>query len=182
MMKEILKGEIRKIEGIDGFNAFGDVFKAYSSFPYYEEWTTKEIHDEYEFNLKNGFIFGCYYDNVCVGFVSMCPATMYKHPLNFKEPSKVLYISNLVVKFNYRYHGFGTALAEFAVNFAKENNYEAIYFRYRETHEFGKRIAKKLGFTRDYDACEVVTISRTTVDNNSHHKGSDLRFFMTKEL
>lgn len=113
--------------------------------------------------------------------VTLIPATSQEHPIRFKDPEKALYISNLVVMLEYRYHGFGTLITEFAVNFAKENGYKNIYFRYRESHEFGRRIAKRLGFLKCYDICQEVVRPRT-IKFSAKNENSDLRFFMIKEL
>lgn len=177
-MKELLHGEIKKLEN---FADFKKIFHAYSSFPYYEEWSEEEVRDEYETNLKEGNIFGCFYNDECVGLVTLIPATSQKHPIKFSEPEKTLYISNLVVMTKYRYHGFGTLIAEFAVKFAEENGYKNIYFRYRESHEFGRRIAQKLGFLKCHDMCQEVVRPRTA-KFSAKNKDKDLRFFMIKEL
>ena len=177
-MKELLTGEIRKLES---FSDFKKVFHAYSSFPYYEEWSEDEIREEYETNLKDGHIFGYFYNNECVGLVTVVNATTKDHPIHFAEPDKALYISNLIVMLEYRYHGFGTQISEFAVNFAKENGYKNIYFRYRESHEFGRRIAKKLGFSKCHDICQEVTRARTS-KFSVRNDNADLRFFMVKSL
>ena len=177
-MKELLNGEIKKLEN---FSDFKKIFHAYSSFPYYEEWSEDEIREEYEFNLEKGNIFGCFYNNECVGLVTLVPANSQEHPIRFEEPEKALYISNLIVRVEYRYHGFGTQITEFAVNFAKENGYKNIYFRYRESHEFGRRIANKFGFLKRYDICEEIVRPRT-LKFSAKNQNSDLRFFMIKEL
>ena len=179
-MKEILHCEIKELKS---YKEFETIFKAYTLFPYYEEWRTAEIRAEYELNKENGFIYGCYYNGICVGLVSMNQARLYNHPIHFEEIEKVLYISNIVVDINYRYHGFGTKLTAFAVKFAKNHGYKAIYFRYRERHEFGAQIAKRLGFVRCMDVCQEVIRPRTKRGSMKNNLGrADLRFFMKKEL
>ena len=179
-MKERLECEIKKLQS---FEEFEKVFKAYGFFPYYERWEPEEIREEYEFNLKNGFLYGCFNDGDCVGIVTMCASIHCDHPIHFKEPEKVLYISNLVVSLKHRYHGFGTALAEFAASFAEKNRYKTVYFRYRERQELGIQIAKRLEFQKIPDVCEEVSRNRTAKEyTEQYQKGTDLRFFMKKEL
>lgn len=179
-MKKILKGSIKELKN---FEQFSLVYKSYSSFPYYEEWKDEDIRKEYEFCLKNGYVFGCFYNEKCVGIITLIPEVFCNNKFGFKNPEKVLYISNLIVLFDYRYHSFGSTLADFAVKFAKEKGFKTIYFRFRESHEFGKRIAQRLGFSVNYDFCEKITRPRTKVYNAGGQYGdTDIRLFMFKQL
>lgn len=179
-MREILTGHVKRLENFDEFN---DVFQSYSSFPYFEEWEIEAVRKEYEFTLKNGYAFGCYYEGKCVGLITLVPAKFYEHPIKFKDTESVMYISNLVVLFDYRYHSFGSTLAKFSVEFAKKQGYKTIYFRFRESHEFGKHIAQGLGFSVNYDAYQEVTRPRTRNYNAGGQYGdTDVRLFMVKQL
>lgn len=171
-----MKNNIRRLEN---FSEFALVFKVFESFPFFEKWTEEEVRKEFDMNLANGHIFGYYEDDTCVGFISMRNQCPHEHPVHYgHENSRVVYFSDLAVLPQYRRRGIATQLLEYALENSISENYEFAYLRINDNNPMAFDIAKKQGFCKEYDVCEVVSIPHTNVGKNTE----EFRIFMSKKL
>jgi len=163
------------IQTLQDFKEFSHIFKVFESFPFFEKWTEQEIRNEYKLNTDTGYIFGYYQDGKCVGFISIRNQHPNEHPVHYGHESKVVYISDLAVLPQYRRQGIATQLFEYAVKVATSKGYEYAYLRINDNNPMAFNIAKKQGFRKEYDSCEVVSRPHT---NHCGRPTEEFRIFM----
>lgn len=167
------------IKNLQDFKEFSHIFKVFESFPFFEKWTEEEVLKEFDLNSDNGHIFGYYQDGKCVGFISMRNHYPNEHPVHYGHESRVVYISDLAVLPKYRRCGIATQLLEYAVKVVTSEGYEYAYLRINENNPMAFNIAKKQGFRKEYDSCEVVSRAHT---HHSCRPTEEFRIFMSKKL
>lgn len=167
------------IKNLDDFTEYSRIFKVFESFPFFEKWTEEEIREEFDLNVANGHIFGYYEDGTCVAFISMRNQQPNEHPVHYGHESKVLYLSDLAVLPKYRQRGIATQLFEHALNVAVSEGYKFAYLRINDNNPMAFDIARKQGFRKEHDYCEIVTRPHTR-DASKHPE--EFRIFMSKEL
>lgn len=170
---------VKNIKSIEDFKDFLTVFKVFESFPFFEKWTQEEVRYEYDMNLAHGHIFGYYENDTCVGFISMKAQNPSEHPIHYGHESKVLYLSDLAVLPQYRHRGIASQLLEYAINVAISEGYDYAYLRINEKNPMGYDIAKRQGFSKEFDLYEIVSRPHT---NNSMKNADEFRIFMSKKL
>lgn len=167
---------INNIKEIENFEDFSSVFKVFEKFPFFEKWTLNQIRSEFDISTKNGKVLGYYQNNICIGFISMRQHQPNEHPIHFGHEAKVIYISDIAVLPNYRRQGIASLLLHYALQIAISKNYEIAYLRINDDNPMGDNIAKRQGFRRDYEFCEIVEQPNTSCFE------SDFRIFMSKKL
>lgn len=174
-MKKLQDGTIRNNVNLEDF---AKVFKVFESFPFFESWSAEEVKEEYESFQNGGIIFGYYTgDGECAGILTMRPYEPKKHPVKYPSDAKVMYLSDVATRFEYRRQGIGTHLFKHAIRHLEVLGYDYIYLRTNEENSMSYNIAKRCGFKRLYDIIEEVERKRTdgTVTK-------DARIFMEKKL
>ena len=174
-MKKLQKGTIRNSVTLEDF---AKVFKVFESFPFFESWSEEEIKEEYEFFKNDGIIFGYFTDDgECASILTMNPYQPGKHPVKYPTDTKVMYLSDVATRFEYRRRGIGTHLFEHAIRHLEVLGYDYIYLRTNEKNSMSYDIAKRCGFIQLFDIIEEVERKRTdgTVTK-------DARIFMEKKL
>ena len=167
------------IRNLEDFTDYLRIFKVFESFPFFEKWTEEEIREEFDLNVANGHIFGYYENGDCVAFISMRNQQPNEHPVHYGHESKVLYLSDLAVLPKYRHRGIATQLLEHALNVAVSEGYKFAYLRINDNNPMAFGIAKKQGFRKEYDYCEVVTRPHTMA---LLKHSEEFRIFMSKKL
>jgi len=158
------------IRPITNYQDFEPVFRTFESFPYFEIWENNQIQDVYQIAKQNGYLYGYYNDDShCVGIIS---ATITN--------SDTLLLTDLAVLPQYRNNGIGTQLLKHMLNVAKTDNFKIVCFRYSNSNPMILGIAKKMGFTKSHDKCNIVHHPRHCNIHIRTHE--DLRFFMCKNL
>lgn len=172
------KNQTGFIQNSVNFEDFAKVFKVFESFPFFESWTTEEIRKEYESFQQNGIIFGYYEKNgECASILTMKPYERGKHPVNYSNDVKVMYLSDVATRLEYRRQGIGTHLFEHAIQHLEVLGYDYIYLRTNEENSMSYGIAKRCGFNQLYDIIEEVERKRTDGTITK-----DARIFMEKKL
>ncbi len=136
------------------------------------------LGEEYESFQHGGIIFGYYADDgECAGILTMKPYEPGKHPVKYPSDAKVMYLSDVATRFEYRNQGIGTHLFEHAIRHLEVLGYDYIYLRTNEENSMSYGIAKRCGFVQLFDIIEEVERRRTdgTV-------AKDARIFMEKKL
>lgn len=141
-MKEI----IRDITSAN-YGDFHKMYKVFEEPPYSEKYTEDELKQEYDFLTKEGRVCGYYKDGICVGMVTFNKRQLYNHPIHYDHPEKVVYLSDLTVLKEFRGHGIGTKLMQYAIEEAKKAGYEIMYMRTLQPGQsMSYGIAVKQGF------------------------------------
>ena len=135
---------IRKIED---YKDFATVFKVFEDYPFFESWSATELEEEFNMQRLNGEIFGYYIGRKCVGMISILPYRKGKHPVNFKNSKKVIYLSDIAVIHEYRGRGIASELLEYVLYHTKVLGYKTIYLRTNKDISMVYQIAVKHGFT-----------------------------------
>ena len=175
--KTLENGEIRSnVSYVD----FAKVFNVFSYAPFFEEWTAEMVLEVYNsFKVKDGFIFGYYLDDECVGILTLRPFIPDEHPVKFPSDSKVMYLSDIATLPKCRCMGIGTQLMLHGLRHSKVLGYDYIYLRTNEKSiSMSYHIAEKCGFAQIWDLCQEVEFPRT----NPNIPSKDLRIFMSREL
>ena len=170
---------MKNIRCIEDFNDYLEVFKIFEGFPFFEKWTEEEIRKEFDLNLTKGHIFGYYENDTCIGFISMREQIPNEHPVHYKDVFKVVYLSDLAVKPQYRRRGIASRLLDYAFEVAKSEGYEYAYLRINSKTPMAYDLAKKYGFRQEYDSYEIVTREETS---HKLRNKENVRVFMTKKL
>lgn len=174
-MKNQLNGTIRNSVTLSEFTK---VFKVFESFPFFERWTNSDIEKEYNEDKKNGTIFGYYTDDgICAGILILKEYAPGKHPVQFPDNAKVMYLSDVATLFTYRNRGIGTALVKHAIRHTQVLGYDYIYLRTNEEDSMSYGIAIKCGFKKIYDSIQEVERVRT---DGTIKK--DARIFLEKKI
>jgi len=175
IMKKMQNGTVRSDVSLEDF---AKVFKVFESFPFFESWSPEEVKEEYASFQNGGIIFGYFTEEgECAGILTMKPYEPGKHPVKYPNGTKVMYLSDVATRFEYRRKGIGTHLFEHAIRHLEVLGYDYIYLRTNEKNSMSYGIAKRCGFKQIYDVIEEVEKRRTdgTVTK-------DARIFMEKKL
>jgi len=137
-----------RIKNMKDYEEFRKIFEIFKFYPFYEKWTEKGFEEEFEYLKKYGEIFG-YYNNLgdVTGLISLVYGASDKQPVRFKQPEKVMYVSDLAVLENYRCKGMGTKLLKFAISYTRLlNYYNEMYMRTNLEGSMSEGIFIKQGF------------------------------------
>lgn len=96
-----------------------------------------------ELKDENDFYFIAYYNDVAAGYIRL-KEDYTDYPAIKKY--NAIELKRIYVLKEYQSQKIGTALMQFAVNFAVENNYEALWLGVWEHNEKAKTFYKKWGF------------------------------------
>lgn len=164
-----------EIKEVNDYSTFYNVYKTYTYPPYNEDWTDSEIEQEYHNINQRGFLYGYFIDGKCIGILAL---RIKDQPLEFDNNTKSIYLSDLTVVYKYNKSDTALRLIEFAINYAKENEYSLIYLRtLKDNYSNEYKVFKKVGFTKMPDVIEVVKRKRTRL-----MKEEDCRFFWQLKL
>ena len=183
-MKQIMRTNKKNLDGIIrgnvGFEDFLNVFLVFCGSPFFEYWTTEMVLDVYNsFNVKDGFIFGYYLNNKCVGILTLRPIIPSEHPVSFPINSKTMYLSDVATLPEYRGMRIGTQLFMYGIQHTKVLGYDNIYLRTNEKEiSMSYLIAEKCGFSEIKGVSQDVEFPRI----NSDIPTTDRRIFMTMKL
>ena len=122
--------------------------------------------------------------NKIVGLLNLVYGAQKNHPLEFDNPEKVMYISDIAVLEKFRGKGCGSELAKYSIDFTKSlNKYELMYLRTNLVGSMSEGIFKKQGFEIVNDKngnilTQEVQFERTKPDLPT----SDIRKFLIKKI
>jgi GNAT superfamily N-acetyltransferase len=138
-----MDGKIKKMENVEDFKK---VYKVFSEPPYNEEYARGEIEKIFDEYNQNGYIYGVYNEDECVGLVAIERGAKKDQPVKYDDEN-TMYLADVAVLDKYRRTGLGSQLMLYAVLQSKALGYKKMYMR---TLEKGKSmsygIAKKIGF------------------------------------
>ncbi len=177
MFSNICVGEIR--DNVS-YEDFAKVFKVFTYAPFFEDWSSEMVLNAYNtFKVKDGYIFGYYFEDECVGILTLRPIIPGEHPVTYPSDVKVMYLSDIAVMPEYRGMGIGTQLFLHGLRHSKVLGYDFIYLRTNEKGtSMSYHIAEKCGFKQIWDLCQEVEFPRTKTDIPT----TDLRIFMDRKL
>lgn len=172
----------RRIEAItpERIKDFIELYKVFKEKPYYEAWSDEMICEWYNDLYYNGYVYGCYLDQKCVGIVTFIPMRIEDHhPVHYENPEKVAYLSDITVLPEYRGKGIGTSLMQYALDKMKKEGFETAYMK---TLEVGKSmsygIAVKLGFKLLEGVTSIDKMERIVKDRSEE----DIKIYLDKKL
>ena len=155
-----MKNKIREIEKLEDFK---EVYQVFSGAPYYEKYTEKELAEIFLEYQKNGYMYGAYKEEKCIGLVALERGVAKGQPVKFQE-EKMMYLADVAVLESYRKTGLGTQLMLFAVMQSKILGYQKIYMRTLEEKSMSFGIARKIGFQQI--PCVYQKVERQRMDGS----------------
>lgn len=135
-----------KIRELTNFEDFKRVYSVFSSAPYYEKYTEKELEDIFQEYQEKGYIYGAYDKGDCIGLIALERNAKPEHPVKFDENDKIMYLSDIAVLDKYRRRGIGNQLMLYGVMQSKLLGYEKLYMRTLEKGSMSYGIASRIGF------------------------------------
>ena len=172
------------IKVVDNYEDFVKVFTVFSGAPFFEYWSTQELHDEYKELKDGGEIFGYYLDDSNIaGLVTVLKGAKKSHPVIFPDPKKVMYISDIAVINEQRGKGFAKHLADFIINYTEAfNEYQHMYMRTNLEGSMSEGIFLKRGFEVMRDQNNQIITQEVSFERTNGETTTDTRKFLSKRL
>ena len=175
-------GSIKNLKVYGSFDDFKNVFYEFRKKPYYEDWTEKDVKEEYDYLNNNGNIFVKEVDGKVVGLITLLQGIQSGHEL-ILPTNNVGYISDIAVLEEYRRHGYGTELMKYALTRFENANNEYAYFRTLRNGSMSEPIGLKLGFETVYkDNGEMLIQNCSFPRINNCVPETEERKFLIKKL
>lgn len=173
-----------RIKNIKEYEEFRKIYGIFMEYPFYEAWTEEQFAEEYEYLKNNGEIFGCYGNTENIfGLIALVYGAKNTHPVEFENPDKVMYISDIAVLNEYRGNGIGNYLADFAISYTELlNYYNEMYLRTNLENSMSEGIFARKGFEIVRKDGLIVTEDVYFPRTNSSISDIDKRKFLTKKL
>ncbi len=148
---------IRELENVEDFKK---VYMVFSGPPYNEKYTDEELENLFNDYKKEGFIYGAYVNNSCVGLVAVEIGARQNQPIEFEQSKKVMYLADVAVLDKYRRKGLGNQLMLYAIMQSKLLGYDELYMRTLQKGSMSANIAKRLGFKEIPNVIQTVERER----------------------
>lgn len=153
-----MKGKISENVKLEDFKK---VYKVFSEPPYNEVYTEEDLEKIYKKYSENGYIYGAYNEEECIGLVVVQQGVKEEQPVRFEPNKKIMYLADVAVLNSYRKQGLGNQLMLYAVMQSKALGYDRIYMRTLEKGSMSCNIAKRIGFRQISNVFQNVECERT---------------------
>lgn len=153
-----MKGKISENVKLEDFKK---VYKVFSEPPYNEVYTEEDLEKIYKKYSGNGYIYGTYNEDECIGLVVLQRGVKEDQPVRFEPNKKIMYLADVAVLNSYRKQGLGNQLMLYAVMQSKSLGYDKIYMRTLEKGSMSCNIAKRIGFQEISNVFQDVECERT---------------------
>lgn len=151
------KGKIKEINELADFES---VYQVFSEEPYNEKYTKEELQEIYEEYKEEGYMYGVYDEDKCLGLIALKNGAQEEHPVEFEE-KRVMYLADIAVLDEYRRTGLGTELMLYGALQSKALGYQKLYMRTLREKSMSKGIATNIGFNQIPDVYQIVERERT---------------------
>jgi ribosomal protein S18 acetylase RimI-like enzyme len=172
------------IKDITNYDEFKKVFLVFREEPFLEKWSEEKIHKEF-LNLKiNGEVFGYYLnDENIAGIITFKYGAEKDHPVKFKNPERIIYLSDIAVIKEQRGNGYAQALTDFTLDFIESfNYYSEVYFRTNYEGSMSRRMMESRGFSVMKNSEGDIITQDITFERTRDYPISDKRLFLSKRL
>lgn len=149
----------KKIEELTKLEDFEKVYSVFSRAPYFEKYTKEELKEIFEEYKRNGYIYGAYNGENCIGLIALERGKKDDQPVSFEE-KKVMYLADVAVLEEYRKNGIGNQLMLYGVMQSKLLGYDVLYMRTLEKGSMSCNIARKIGFKQILNVSQKVERQR----------------------
>lgn len=153
-----MKGKISDSVKLEDFKR---VYKVFSEPPYNEVYTEEDLERIYNEYNENGYIYGAYNGEECIGLVVIQRGVNQDQPVSYEKNKKIMYLADIAVLNSYRKQGLGNQLMLYAVMQSKSLGYDKIYMRTLEKGSMSCNIAKRIGFREIPNVFQDVECERT---------------------
>lgn len=172
-----------EIKVIDNYEDFRKVFIIFRDYPFFEELSLSEIDEEFNYIKKEGESFGYYLDKQIVGLLNIIYKAKESQPIEFLDPTKVMYISDIAILNEFRGRGYAKKLADFAINYTISlNKYELMYLRTNLINSMSEGIFTSRGFEVYYQDGNILTEEVSFKRSKSDLEEVDIRKFLVKKI
>lgn len=138
-----MNGKIKELTNIEDFKK---VYMVFLGPPYNEKYTDEELEEIFNEYLENGYMYGAYLKDDCVGLIALERGAKKNQPVSFPEEEKIMYLADIAVLEERRRRGLGNQLMIYGVMQSKLLGYDRLYMRTLEKGSMSCSIAKKIGF------------------------------------
>ena len=178
-----MNDRIITLKTVEDFKEFKEVIKVFSGWPYCERLTDKDCKDEYELYDQNGFVIGCYVDDVIAGINCVVNKPDERHSIKFLDDLSVAYHSGLAVKNEFRKQGLGKLLIKNTDKFIVDlDTFDYEYARILNRNSMSEGIFKKYGFIDAYDQNGQLIVDDVNYEDLNGELHKDRRRYMVKTL
>ena len=188
MIKNLQLSNIDCLHGtisvVNNFKEFEEVFKVFMSEPFYEAWTKEEMEEEYDYIKSHGEILGYYTNFDIAGLLTLIDGAKDSHPVKFENPEKVIYISDIATKEQYRGKGYAKDLVNYFMHFAtKQDYYDEAYLRTNLEGSMSEGLFIPYGFQNMLDENnQIITQTCDFARVKPELPETDIRKFLSKKL
>lgn len=137
-----MDGKIKELSSLEDFKK---VYMVFSGEPYNEKYTDEELQSIFEKYKENGYIYGAYNEENCIGLIALERGIREGQPVNFQSEN-IMYLADIAVLNDYRRRGIGNQLMMYGVMQSKLLGYDTMYMRTLENGSMSYGIARKIGF------------------------------------
>ena len=148
-----------KIKEIEKLEDFKKVYKVFSGPPYNEKYTDEELEEIFTEYKENGYLYGAYRKEDCIGLIALERGAKQNQPVKFKK-DKIMYLADVAVLDEYRRKGLGNQLMLYGVMQSKILGYDTLYMRTLENGSMSYNIASRIGFKQIPDVFQPVERER----------------------
>ena len=173
-----------KVQNLKKYEDFRKVFEIFRHYPFFEAWSEEAFKEEFEYLKDEGEIFG-YYANTgeVVGLISLIYGAKKEHPVEFDDPDRVIYLSDIAVLDKYRGNGYAKRLADFVIDYASIfNYYQDMYFRTNLEGSMSEGIFVPRGFEVMTNNGEIITQDIYFERTKPELSTTDTRKFLSRKL
>ena len=172
------------ISVVNNFNEFQEVFKVFMSEPFYEAWTPELIEEEYEDIKSHGEILGYYTNFDIAGLLTLIDGAKESHPVKFENPERVIYISDVATKKEYRGRGYAKDLVNYFMHFANNQDfYQEAYLRTNLEGSMSEGLFIPYGFKNMVDENNQIITQECNFERVLPDlPTTDIRKFLVKKL
>lgn len=149
-----------KIKEVDKLTDFESVYQVFTEEPYNEKYTKEELQEIFEEYREEGYMYGVYDKDKCLGLIALKDGVEEEHPVEFEE-ERIMYLADIAVLDEYRRTGLGTELMIYGALQSKSLGYQKLYMRTLREKSMSKGIAGKIGFNQIQDVYQIVERERT---------------------
>ena len=172
------------ISVVNNFKDFQEVFKVFMSEPFFEAWTENDMKEEFEDIKSHGEILGYYTNFDIAGLLTLIDGAKESHPVKFENPEKVIYISDVATKKEYRGKGYAKDLVNYFMHFLdNQDYYDRAYLRTNLEGSMSEGLFIPYGFETIRDENnQIITQTCEFPRVKPELPETDVRKFLVKKL
>lgn len=183
MIKNLKINKImNNIEIVKNYDEFKKVYSVFMQEPFYEAWTNEEMEKEYEYLKEKGEVLGYYNGEIC-GLLNLINGAKSDQPVSFRDNDKVLYISDIAMRKEFRRRGYAKYLVNFLMEYLNNQDYyQDAYLRTNLNGSMSEGLFIPKGFEVMKNEKGIITQECSFKRTRDDLEEVDIRKFLSKKI